>query len=69
MGKLKKLLQKILLGISDKNLRFNDLCWLLKKLGFEERIKGSHYIFIKDDVEEIINIQPKGNMSKPYQVK
>jgi len=67
--KIEKLLGKILLGVSDKNFRFNDLCWLLKKLGFEERIKGSHHIFTKDDVEEIINIQPKGKMAKPYQVK
>ncbi len=69
MVKIEKLLGKILLGVSDKNFRFNDLCWLLKKLGFEERIKGSHHIFTKDDVEEIINIQPKGKMAKPYQVK
>ena len=42
---------------------------LLKKLGFTERIKGDHYIFTKDNVEEIINIQPKSNKAKGYQVK
>jgi len=26
-------------------------------------------IFTKDGVEEILNLQPKGNESKPYQVK
>jgi len=41
----------------------------LKHTGFKERIKGSHHIFTKDGVEEIINLQPKGNKSKPYQVK
>jgi hypothetical protein len=36
---------------------------------FEERIKGDHHIFTKNDVEEIVNLQPKGSKSKPYQVK
>jgi hypothetical protein len=42
---------------------------LLLKLDFEERIKGSHHIFYKKGVEEIINIQPIGNKAKAYQVK
>jgi len=41
----------------------------MKHLGFEERIKGSHHIFSKQGVAEILNFQPKGNKSKPYQVK
>jgi len=41
----------------------------LRSLGFEERIKGSHHIFSRDGVEEIINIQAKNNMAKVYQVK
>jgi len=46
------------------------LCSLLKKLGFEERIRGNHYIFYKNNIMEIINIQPltKGK-AKSYQVK
>ncbi len=69
MGKYKKLLQRILTGTSDNNIKFDELCQLLEKLGFEERIKGDHYIFTKDNVEEIINIQPKGSKAKGYQVK
>jgi hypothetical protein len=42
---------------------------LLKRLGFAERIRGDHYIFTKDRVEEILNLQPKGGQAKPYQVK
>jgi hypothetical protein len=37
--------------------------------GFDERIKGSHHIFTKNGVEEIINIQPLGAKAKAYQVK
>ncbi len=69
MGKHEKLILKILSGTSDANIPFDELCSVLKYLGFEERIRGSHHIFTRDDVEEILNLQPKGNKSKPYQVK
>ncbi|MBI5674963.1 MAG: type II toxin-antitoxin system HicA family toxin [Nitrospirae bacterium] len=69
MGKQQKLLLQILSGTSDANIPFDGLCGLLKNLGFDERIRGSHHIFTKDEVEEILNLQPKGNKSKPYQVK
>lgn len=69
MGKYEKLLQRILTGTSDNNIKFDELRQLLKKLGFEERIKGDHYIFTKDNVEEIVNIQPKGSKAKGYQVR
>jgi predicted RNA binding protein YcfA (HicA-like mRNA interferase family) len=41
----------------------------MAKYGFDERVKGSHHIFTKDGVEEIINIQPIGSKAKAYQVK
>lgn len=69
MIRIEKLLRKILLARSDKNFPFSELCWVLKRIGFDERIKGGHHIFTRDDIEEIINIQPKGNKAKPYQVK
>lgn len=69
MGKYEKLLQKILTGTSDNSIKFEELRQLLKRLGFDERVKGDHYIFTKDNVEEIINIQPKGSEAKSYQVK
>ena len=56
-------------GMSDANIPFAQTCHLLKKLGFEERIHGSHHIFTRDGVEEIINLQAKGSKAKPYQVK
>ncbi len=45
------------------------MCQLLINLGFEERIRGSHHIFSKDGVEEILNLQPKRGKAKAYQVK
>lgn len=60
---------KILSGTADAHVAFADLRALLAELGFQERTRGSHHIFSRNDVEEIINLQPKGNMAKPYQVK
>ena len=69
MSGFEKLLAKILRGTSDSDIPFSKLCQLLQRLGFEERIRGSHHIFTKDDVDEILNLQPKGSKAKPYQVK
>jgi len=69
MGKFDKLRLKILQGSSDANISFADLCELLRRLGFEERIKGSHHIFRKEGVEEKPNLQSDGPKAKPYQVR
>lgn len=57
MSKFEKLVRKVLSGSSDRNINFNDLCNLLESLGFDNRIKGSHHIYYKEGVEEIINMQ------------
>jgi len=69
MGKYDKLLEKILRGTADANIPFDGLSQLLRRLGFEMRVKGSHHIFFKPGVEEILNLQPNGSNSKAYQVK
>jgi predicted RNA binding protein YcfA (HicA-like mRNA interferase family) len=42
---------------------------MIINLGFEMRQKGSHHILTKDEIDEIINIQPKKGKAKAYQVK
>ncbi|WP_435627072.1 type II toxin-antitoxin system HicA family toxin [Candidatus Ferrigenium straubiae] len=69
MGKLEKILWQVLKVGSDQNIAFDDLVFLLEGMGFEKRIKGSHHLFSKEGVEEIINIQPAGNKAKLYQVR
>ena len=65
-----KILIKILSGVNDKNIRFQDLRKLILHYGFTDRIRGDHYIFTKENVFEIINLQPlKDGKAKPYQVK
>lgn len=69
MSKTDKLLEKVLMGMADANIDFDDLCQLLSSLGFTERVRGSHHVFTRSGVDEIINIQPRHNKAKPYQVK
>ena len=61
--------QAILSGRSDANIRFDDLCSFMLRLGFIERVKGSHHIFRKAGVRERLNIQRDGSHAKPYQVR
>lgn len=70
MGNVEKIYQTVLRGNADASLRFEELCNLVRALGFNERVRGSHHIFTNDGIEEIINIQPlTRDKAKPYQVK
>lgn len=65
-----KILDKVLSGSSDRNIRFQDLKKVLFRYGFSERIHGDHHIYTKENIFEIINLQPlKDGKSKPYQVR
>ncbi len=41
----------------------------MRYLGFEERIRGSHHLFDKEGIVEIVNLQSRGGQAKPYQVR
>jgi hypothetical protein len=69
MSRATKTLARVLRGTSDANIPFDALCRLLRRLGFAERVRGDHHIFSKDAVEEILNLQPRGSLAKPYQVE
>ena len=69
MAKHEKTLVQVLRGSSDSNISFDELRSLLRHLGFDERVRGSHHIFTRENVEEILNLQPIGAKAKAYQVK
>ena len=69
MGKFEKVLRRLLSGEADANVEFDDLVWLLRRLGFMERVRGSDHIFTRADLETPINLQPSGHHAAPYQVK
>ncbi len=69
MSRRTRLRQRILEGRSEANIRFDELRALLLRLGFVERVRGSHHIFRKEGVTERLNLQRDGSKAKPYQVR
>ena len=50
--------------------RFKELCLLAEHMGFRKRGgKGSHVVYERDGVVEILTFQDRKGMAKPYQVK
>ncbi len=53
-----------------KNVRFEKLCKIAEAFGFRFRGgKGSHRIYVQEDIREMLNFQNVGGKAKPYQVK
>jgi hypothetical protein len=69
MGRHGKLLTQLLGGRADANVGFETMCALLRRLGFQERTRGSHHVFRRTGVEELINLQRDGDKAKVYQVR
>ena len=69
MTKYSKLLARVLGGRSDSNIDFDDLRRLVEHLGFVERVRGSHHVFVRSGIHDMINLQREGRMAKPYQVR
>jgi hypothetical protein len=69
MGALKRTFDRIRQAQSDSNIRFEELCALLRALGFSERVRGSHHIFSAVGVDELVSLQRDGGKAKPYQVR
>jgi predicted RNA binding protein YcfA (HicA-like mRNA interferase family) len=64
----RKLLAKI--QSSSKNIRYGDFVRLIEAFGFKRiRGEGSHNIYERKDVPEMVNIQNDNGKAKPYQIK
>jgi len=64
--------RKLLANIQNnsKNIRYNDLVLLVGAFGFRKiRTNGSHNIYERNDVPEMVNIQDDNGKAKPYQIK
>ena len=71
MSTFDKLVEKLLRGDNDASFSFSDLCYILRSIGFDETIKGSHHIFSRSGIEEQLNLQTwQGSRhAKPYQLR
>ena len=66
--KLRKLLQKILGG--SKNIRFTEMVNLVEGFGFKlNRTDGSHHIFSRPGIPELVNLQDVKGQAKLYQIR
>ncbi|MCY4654856.1 MAG: type II toxin-antitoxin system HicA family toxin [Dehalococcoidia bacterium] len=65
----RRLLQTILAGRSDANIRFEELRRLLLNMGFYETIRGSHHTFRRSGLRASVIIQPRNSMAKAYQIR
>jgi predicted RNA binding protein YcfA (HicA-like mRNA interferase family) len=69
VSKLDKLVEKLLSGRSDANVAFDDLRYVLLRLGFVERVHGSHHVYRNPELPGAnLVLQPDGKDAKPYQV-
>lgn len=56
--------------VKSRNIRFEKLCAVAEAFGFKfSRGKGSHKVYVRDGVREILNFQEVDGMAKSYQVK
>ncbi len=69
MSHLDALFARVRDGHGDASIRFDALRTLLVALGFSERVRGSHHIFGRTGVREILNLQRDGRDAKDYQVR
>jgi predicted RNA binding protein YcfA (HicA-like mRNA interferase family) len=70
VSRLAKLLEKLLSGTADASFAFDDLRHVLLRLGFDERIHGSHHVYRCRGARTVrVVLQPSGKDAKPYQVK
>lgn len=65
MTKIDKLIQKIL---SERVISFDEASTVLRKLGFDMDICGSHHIFRKDGYVRNVSIKRRPQFL-PYQIK
>lgn len=66
--KRRKLLKRIIGG--SKNIRFEEMVNLVKGFGFKlSRTDGSHHIFTRPDIPELVNLQDVKGQAKPYQMR
>jgi predicted RNA binding protein YcfA (HicA-like mRNA interferase family) len=69
MADHKQVLSQVLSGRADANIRFDELCHLLERLGFSMQVRGSHHVFRRPGTAEKLNLQPQSGKAKPYQVR
>ena len=69
MSNWKKTLAKVMSGTADANIRYDDLCLLLSRLGYTASQRGGSHRVFRFVGRDFINLQAAGGMAKSYQVR
>lgn len=71
MSKWDKFRVQLIGAQADNSIDFDELCHYLELIGFALRPSraSSHHICTRDDVQEIVNLQPDGSKARAYQVE
>jgi hypothetical protein len=68
VSKIEKLLAKA--NNNPDNIRFQEICNLAEYFGFKLKGgRGSHKVYSRKGIKEILTFQEVGGMAKPYQVR
>jgi hypothetical protein len=58
------------LRVNPKNIRFARICLIAEVFGFKTRKStGSHRVYYRDGIREILNFQNESGWAKAYQVR
>lgn len=58
------------LKANPKKIRFTRVCQIAEAFGFQTRKgTGSHRVYYRDGIREILNFQDEGGRAKAYQVR
>jgi predicted RNA binding protein YcfA (HicA-like mRNA interferase family) len=64
----RKLLARII--NSPRSVRFEDAVALIEAFGFHQsRVRGSHHLFVRPGIPELVNLQEVKGEAKPYQLR
>ena len=69
MGRIRRTWERVLSGEADANIDFDDMVSLLRALGFRQRLRGSHHVFVRAKLHRPLTLQRGGSKAKPYQVR
>ncbi|MEW6266461.1 MAG: type II toxin-antitoxin system HicA family toxin [Thermodesulfobacteriota bacterium] len=65
----RKLLARLALG-NLENVAFGEIVQLVEGFGFSLlRVRGSHHIFGRPGIKELVNLQEVKGQAKPYQIR
>jgi hypothetical protein len=68
MSRAEKLFDKV--RNNPQNVRFDEICKLAEAFGFKcKGGKGSHTVYTRKGIPEILNFQNVNGMAKPYQAR